>query len=79
MCARAAGVTRERGVETFVAHALSDNVAIRRSLARLGPLVSSTPGILQVALGAPARVALPWTPREVHESSPPSRQPTAAN
>ena len=74
-----AEASRERGVETFVAHALSDNVAIRRSLARLGPLVSNTPGILQVALGTPARVALPWTPSEVHASPPPSRQPTAAH
>ena len=64
-----AEAARERGVDTFVAHALSDNVAIRRSLARLGKLFSNTPGVLQVALGAPARVAPSWT-KDMHEPAP---------
>ena len=64
-----AEAARERGVDTFIAHALSDNVAIRRSLARLGKLCSSTPGVLQVALGAPARVAPAWA-KDMHEPAP---------
>ena len=71
-----AAAARERGIAIFVAHALSDNVAIRRSLARLGPLVSSTPGVLQVALGTTARVAPLRTTRDLHEPAPLSQRPT---
>ena len=72
-----AEAARERGVTTFIAHALSDNVAIRRSLARLGPLSSNSPGILQVPLGNPVRIGPPWAPRELPEPAPRSQQPTA--
>lgn len=67
-----AEAARERGITTFVAHALSDNVAIRRSLARLGPLFSNTPGILQVSL-VPTRAGRTWT-RERQDAAPLSQR-----
>lgn len=70
-----AEAAHERGVTTFVAHALSDNIGIRRSLAHVGALTSDRHDAIVVALRPPATTELRLGREEAARSLPPPSLP----